>query len=93
MSVTVQPGRIDLLLLALAEQACKQYVDPALPIPIWNDQFMTQVQQRIQQMGIPAQPVTHIQVGQLQVPLGVVEWLIKASGIFPKAIGGGNGLA
>lgn len=90
MSIPVQPGRLDLLLLALLESACKQHVDPRLPIPVWNDDFARQAAAAIRQAGIPDQPVTHVQVGQLRVPLGVIQWLGQASGIFPKQIGGGS---
>ena len=90
MSVPVQNGRLDLLLLALAETACKRYVDPALPIPVWSEGLARQAAAALKQAGIPDQPVTHLQVGQLRVPLGVIQWFGQACGVFPKQIGGGN---
>ena len=88
MSFPVQSGRIDLLLIALAEQACKKYIDPALPIPVWSEGLARDLAQRVQRAGVPNTPVTHIQVGHLHIPLGVAKWLAEATGILPKQIGG-----
>jgi len=88
MPVPVQPGRIDQALLALLESACKQHVDPRMPIPVWSDGLKEHVAQMLRQAGIPDQPITHLQVGNLRVPMGVVSWLGQACGLLPR--GGGN---
>ena len=90
MPIPVQPGRLDLLLLALLESACKQHVDPRLPVPVWGDGLRQQAAAALKQAGIPDQPITHVQVGNLRVPLGVVQWLGQACGVFPRQIGGGE---
>lgn len=90
MSIPVNPGRMDLLLLALAETACKRYVDPALPIPVWSESVAREVASRIARAGIPSQPIQHVQIGQLRLPMGVVHWTLQAFGVLPKQIGGGE---
>ena len=90
MAVPVQSGRLDQMLLALLESACKQHVDPRLPIPVWSEDLRQHAAAALKQAGIPDQPVTHVQVGNLQVPLGVIQWLGQACGVFPRQIGGGN---
>jgi hypothetical protein len=90
MPIPVQPGRLDLLLLALLESACKQHVDSRLPVPVWSEGVARELARQINQAGIPSQPVTHVQVGQLRVPLGVIQWLGQVAGVFPRQIGGGG---
>lgn len=86
----VQPGRVDLLLVALLEAACKQHVDPRLPIPLWNPDLAARAAAALNQAGIPSEPVTHVQVGQLRIPLIVFSWLGQACGVLPRQIGGPN---
>jgi len=81
---------MDLLLLALAEHACKRYIDPALPMPVWSEGVARQIAARIQAAGVPSTPVTHIRVGQLNIPLPVAQWIGQVVGILPKQIGGGE---
>ncbi len=78
MNLPVRAGRVDLLLMAAMEQLCKTYVDPNLPIPVWNEQSARAAANAIQRAGVPNQPITSVRLGNLDVPLGVVEWLFKA---------------
>lgn len=78
MNLPVQTGRVDLLLLAAMEHLCKTHVDPRMPMPVWSEGVARAAANAIQRAGVPSQPITSVRLGNLDVPLGVVEWIFKA---------------
>lgn len=81
MSIPVQPGRVDLLLLALAEAACKRHLDPALKVPgAWDAGLNRVAANAIQRAGIPSRPVTSVRIGQLNLPIETVQFLARLCG-------------
>ena len=78
MNLPVKTGRVDLLLMSAMEQLCKQYVDPLMPIPVWSEQTARAAASAIQRAGVPNEPITSVRLGNLDVPLGVVEWIFRA---------------
>ena len=86
---TVQRGRLDLLALALAEQAYRQWVEPQLAIPAWERGLGGFVYNTIQRAGVPSQPVTHIQLGNLRLPVALLEYVAESAGLIPRRLSGG----
>lgn len=84
----VETGRLDQLLLALAEMGVRRYVEPHLRVPIWNPGLSNFVQRRIASWGVPTDPVQSLQVGQIRVPLAFFEAWARAAKLLPPAGGG-----
>lgn len=78
MNIPVQTGRVDLCLLAALQHIVQTHVDPNLPIPVWSDDVARAAVNAMYRAGVPNQPVTSLRLGNLDVPLGVVEWIFKA---------------
>ena len=82
MSIPVQPGRLDLLLMALAQQACSQYIDPKLPTSgVWDAGLNRVAAHAIARARIPQTPITHVQLGQLRLPIEAVSFLARLCGM------------
>ncbi len=79
----VQPGRLDLLLLALAEHGCRRYVESRLRVPLWENGLGKFVERKIGAMGVPQQPVQSVQIGQLRLPISFFELWARAAGLLP----------
>jgi hypothetical protein len=87
MSFPVQRGRLDLLLLALAEQACREHLDPRLAVPVWERFGAQLVNGAIEEVGIPTQPIRGVRLGNLKIPLEVLEYFGECCGVLPKRLG------
>ena len=86
MSVPNRAGRLDLLLHGLAEVFIRQYVQPSIVIDfdLWENGLNGLAAHAIRGLGVPQGQVQVIQLGQLQIPMSVIEGLVKASKVLPQ---------
>ena len=78
MNIPIQTRRVDLCFLAALQHLAQTHVDPIFPIPVWSDELARTLASAMYRAGVPNQPVTSLRLGNLDVPLGVVEWIFKA---------------
>ena len=74
-------GRLDLLLYGLCETFVRRNLQPhmVLDLDLWNDCGLNQVAARgIAGLGVPQQQIQAVRLGQLQIPMRMVEHFGRA---------------
>ena len=61
---TVNPGRLDELVLAVLERLTQRYIEPVVGVPVWTPGVAELARELIAEAGIPARPVTPLEVAQ-----------------------------
>lgn len=75
MSLPVPTGRIDLLLLALCEEAVKKHLEPRLGEPLWDAGLNKVAAEFLKSRKVPTQPVSGFQLAGVTIPLEAVTLL------------------
>lgn len=86
MSIPVERGRIDLLILAFLEDQCKA-MDPRLSVLVWDQLGKPITQAAMDRAQIPNRPINGIRLGGLHVPLETVQYFAELAGLVPKRLG------
>lgn len=62
--MTVEQGRADQLALAVLERLVCRYVEPVVGVPVWTPGVEELARELIAEAGIPARPVTPLEVAR-----------------------------
>lgn len=76
-------ARLDLLIFNLCAHGVRTYVEPHIGREIWDNGLDRVIAREIARAGIPQEPVSHIQIGNLSVPVDVLHILGQVCGLLP----------
>lgn len=84
-------GRLDILILNVIGHCVQTYLDPHARFPLWENGAKQLTEALINECPIPKEPVTHIYIGQLPVPIEVFQGIGRHVGILPPGVGNAGG--
>ena len=76
-------ARPDLLLHRLCGYAVQTYLEPHIGRQVWDNGLDRVVARSIARAGVPQQPITHVQIGRMSVPIEAFQFAAQVCGLLP----------